>query len=449
MKLIKSKKIKSFFCGAFLATGILLNFLPQKAEAFPSSVFFLQGNFDGITISNQIADPYPSILTMSNMPTRLVAIAPIVINFIHTRPIGVDCALEGPQGEITYLFSDILDAKLRTNHIGFFDGFPQLPTNNLPVAPLAPGFYSPTDGSYFEANPDDFPAPAPPLPYPVSTGVFTNTNPNGNWNLYVTHNYDGIIFPHVDYLGIIQIWGMLGLIYSLNDFDGDNRPDVVFQKKKSIYVVNQTNLVNITKEMPPTTTLSKKGKVVAGGDLNGDGIADLLLRKGKTVEGLLGPGFTTSTHQLTFKGGKRFTTGDYNGDLIADLYIQKKRSLLVSINNNGTGFAAPTVVVPKKGLPKKFKLLGALSGRAQPTVIGSVKQTLVKLEGTNLNAQSTVLGLTKPPKNVAVGQYGADVTGESMIIDGGKKNGLSTKLINEENATSVGKLPKGFKLVAP
>ena len=74
----------------------------------------------------------------------------------------------------------------------------------------------------------------------------------------------------------------------------------------------------------------------------------------------------------------------------------------------------------------------------------------MKLEGTNLNAQSTVLGLTKPPKNVAVGQYGADVTGESMIIDGGKKNGLSTKLINEENATSVGSIPvKGFKLVAP
>ncbi|MBX7158196.1 MAG: hypothetical protein K1X66_07415 [Verrucomicrobiae bacterium] len=386
---------------------------------------------------NTNAVPYPSVITVSNLPTKLIQIE-VSFTLTHTFPDDVDILLVGPEGQSTILMSDCGGSGNITNAPFIITDFT---TNSIPdsTSIALGGRFKPTNFPGNDGTNDVWPSPAPTAPYGTNLAVFTNTNPNGDWKLFVKDDQG------VD-SGLISQWTLNLSIYPENDYNGDSFSDYVLKKKKNIYVVNETNIVSISKSTTPNATI--KSKIVAGADLDGDHISDLITKKGKTVQGLKGPGFTTPIHNLQVKGLKPVASGDFNGDLVPDLYFQKKTSLFVAINT-GSGFEAPKVVADKK-LPKKFKIFGALSGRLQPTVLAQKGTEIVSLSGPDFNTLNKIITLnSKKAKAGAVGQFVFDGSGATILIGEKKTLFLQSPFAPGIVAPFVTNAVKGVKLIAP
>ncbi|MBX7158198.1 MAG: hypothetical protein K1X66_07425 [Verrucomicrobiae bacterium] len=401
-----------------------------------------------ILANNQaIGDHYPSVITVSNISTKISGfLVAVNLSTVSATPVAWDVILEGPEGQVTYLFSDVGNAQSITNvTLILVDIAPPLPTPaNLgdflnPVFALKSGFFRPTDGSFAV---DTFPAPAPVGPYATNLAIFGDTNPNGDWKLYVT---SPIPVPPPSSLTVKQ-WSLIIFPYSQNDYLGDGGFHYVAKKGKKVYVVNQTNVFPISKATPPSAIV--KAKIVGGADLDGDHISDLIIKKGKTIQGLKGPTFTTPTHTLQVKGMKPVASGDFNGDFIPDLYLQKKTSLYVAINTSNN-FEAPKLIADKT-LPKKFKVFGALSGRSQPTVLAQDKTTIAQLDGPTFATANQIVQLTsKKIKAGAVGQYVGDYTGSTIILQQKKTISFHSPFAPEIITPLVTNSVKGIKLAAP
>jgi hypothetical protein len=389
--------------------------------------------------------PYPSILTVSNLPTKIAGFAVRVTLDTGTTPTpAMDAILEGPQGQTTFLFSDVGNNQGVTNIIlTIIDGFPLMPTNTPGPIPLSSGFFSPTDNNLDMFGLFDiFPPPAPQGPFPTSLAIFQDANPNGDWKLYMT---SVPIPPFLSPLSITR-WELIFLLHPQNDYNGDGLSDYILKKGKKVYVVNDTNVVSITKSTTPNFQI--KSKIVAGADLDGDHISDLLIKRGKTIQGLKGPDFSTPIHSIKVKGMKPVASGDFNGDLIPDLYLQKKTSLFVAINT-GTGFEAPKLIADKT-LPRKFKIFGALSGRLQPTVLAQNKTTVASLSGPSFSTPNTIVQLTsKKIKAGAVGQYLFDGSGATILLQNKKTLSFHSPFAPGIVTPFVTNAVKGVKLAVP
>lgn len=430
--------------------SLIFGLLAFKAN---SQVFVAQEEDVIIASGNTNAGVYPSTVSISNISTEIAAMAVRVDLFTGPgSPLFWDVILEGPEGQVSILFSDVGNAQGVTNQILLIvDGAPSMPTpTNLmqafdPAFRLVSGIYSPTDGNFFDLvsmAPDTFAPPAPQGPYSASLAVFKDTNPNGVWKLYATTPF-GFMPPAV--LNITR-WELIIAPYSQNDYVGDGGFHYVAKKGKKVYVVNQTNVVPITKSTPPIATV--KAKIVAGADLDGDHISDLIVKKGKTVQGLKGPAFTAPIHSIKVKGMKPVASGDFNGDFIPDLYLQKKTSLYVAINT-GTGFQTPQLIADKT-LPKKFKVFGALSGRSQPAVLAQNKTTIAQLDGPTFATANQIVQLTsKKIKAGAVGQYLGDFTGATILLQQKKALSFHSPFVPGTLFPFATNAVKGVKLIAP
>jgi hypothetical protein len=143
----------------------------------------------------------------------------------------------------------------------------------------------------------------------TSAGSLNPTTISAKWQLVGTGYFDtdtnrDLVFQHDD--GSLAVWLMqkttLKLAQFLNpatvsdpawrvqgagDFDGDGRSDLVLQNQSSsdlaIWFMNGLNLTSgqfVSPANPGTPT----AKVVAVGDYNGDGLADLVLQRGGQLE---------------------------------------------------------------------------------------------------------------------------------------------------------------------
>lgn len=126
------------------------------------------------------ANPYPSTIAVSGLPTAGVVVANVSLNnFAHTFPDDVDVVLVSPAGQSVILMSDVGGGADATGQTFTF--------NDAAASLMADGAFNPT-GTYRPTNigtGDNWPAPGP-LATPTSTTLSTFTgNPNGNWNLYV------------------------------------------------------------------------------------------------------------------------------------------------------------------------------------------------------------------------------------------------------------------------
>ena len=443
----------------FVLSIIMLLIINTKINAYIVGPLPNQSN---ITLGDNLvgtttADPYPSIITISNLPTKISFLAVKVT--LSTLPTivsaSIDVVLEGPQGQKCLLFSDVGNRITLNNVIlTIFDEAPlAMPVMNAqgllddPLYKLTAGFFHPTDGNFYA---DQIPQPAPVGPYPLSLAEFKNINPNGDWKLYATIPFS-MATPNAI---TINNWALIIDIYPQNDYTGDRIADYVLKKGKKIFVVNETNTVPFNNSVPITketaSNASIKGKIIGGADLDGDHISDLIIKKGKNVQGLKGPSFASPIHTLKVKGMKPVASGDFDGDLLPDLYFQKKTSLHVAINT-GTGFEAPKIIA-NNTLPKKFKVFGALSGRLQPVVIAKNKTTIAQLEGPTFSTPINVAQTSsRKVKASAVGQFAfaADITGSTIIFQQKKDlNFVSPVQPGIFNSLQNNKL-RGLKIVAP
>lgn len=135
-----------------------------------------------------IADPYPSEIVVSGMPSYTQKVTLNFDGFAHTAPADASMLLVGPTGAYCGIFSGVgagvpvtgLDITLDDDAASF-----------LPQSVLSSGTFLPSPVRFI--TPGDFPSPAPiPAKYLYTAlAIFISTDPNGTWSLYITNAFSG------------------------------------------------------------------------------------------------------------------------------------------------------------------------------------------------------------------------------------------------------------------
>jgi hypothetical protein len=137
----------------------------------------------------QAADPFPSTIQVSGFKKGKVKDVNVVLrDFQHTFPDDVDELLVSPEGESTFILSDV-----GTKNDLFEIGGVTLTIDDeaddlLPDSSnLISGTFRPANGDpdfSGDESGDEFPPPAPE-PGDSQLSVFDGMNPNGEWQLFV------------------------------------------------------------------------------------------------------------------------------------------------------------------------------------------------------------------------------------------------------------------------
>lgn len=168
--------------------------------------------------ARDMANPYPSQITVSNLPGTVESIRVTLYDFSHVFPDHVDVLLVGPQGQKFVIMGDaggsLSISPSSPITLSFGDAGTSQPPNS---SVLSSCFCEPTT---WEGPVTNFPQPAPAGPYnepgsAVANGtgsdtfaeVFGGTQPNGVWSLYVRDD-NGTARPEIDSGMIAGGWGI-------------------------------------------------------------------------------------------------------------------------------------------------------------------------------------------------------------------------------------------------
>jgi hypothetical protein len=188
----------------------------------------------------------------------------------------------------------------------------------------------------------------------------------------------------------------------------------------AVYFKNRTDFT--TEELPDS---------VAIGDLNGDGIPDLVVTNwgSGTVSVLLGTGHGNYEPQRSFAAGGRpdgVVIRDFNGDGVPDLAVTSETNNAVSILlGDGTGaFGAPTSF--SVGLYPRALALGDFNGDGVPdlAVVSSGSQTITILLGNGAGSFSLkgTLSTGRTPYAVKVGDFNGDGKLDLAVVNFSENN---------------------------
>jgi subtilisin-like proprotein convertase family protein len=146
------------------------------------------------TNSTTIATPYPSTITVTNLPGQVIDKVAVTLNGLsHTFPSDIVMLLAGPGSQTAVLMAEVggQDKFSVTNLTLTLDDKAHLP---LPVyTSLSSGTFQPFNAFPlfgFPTLPFDFPSPAAPgtSNSPTALSVFKGTDPNGTWSLFVLND---------------------------------------------------------------------------------------------------------------------------------------------------------------------------------------------------------------------------------------------------------------------
>lgn len=146
----------------------------------PTTVDYVFSNNASIAIpEGGAANPYPSVINVSNVPTQLAKVTVRLNQLGHTFPSDIDILLVGPQGQTAMIMSDVGGANAINGVTLLLD---DAATTPIPLGgPLVSGTYIPNNSGLS----DPMPAPAPTQAGASALSVFQGTNPNGEWRLFV------------------------------------------------------------------------------------------------------------------------------------------------------------------------------------------------------------------------------------------------------------------------
>lgn len=125
-----------------------------------------------------VGSPYPSEITVSNIPIQLAKVTVRLNSMSHTFPADVDILLVGPGGQTAFVMSDVGGGD-DINGVNLV--LDDAAAGSLPAAMITSGTYKPTNAQVG----DVMPAPAPAASSSSVLSVFNGTNPNGVWKLFV------------------------------------------------------------------------------------------------------------------------------------------------------------------------------------------------------------------------------------------------------------------------
>ncbi|MFE0454658.1 FG-GAP-like repeat-containing protein [Streptomyces sp. NPDC058914] len=149
-------------------------------------------------------------------------------------------------------------------------------------------------------------------------------------------------------------WNTFDIVTSPGDVTGDGRPDVIARKAATgvVYLYKGTSAGTLTPAVKLYADWRKYKKVVGAGDLNGDGVGDLLTQdKANNLfrffgrsNGTFAPGV-----KLYANWGAPYNAlvgvGDTTGDGKADLVARDTAGVLYRIPGNGKGSFSPRVKI--------------------------------------------------------------------------------------------------------
>lgn len=171
---------------ALLVTvGLILDASAQTVRTFtnPASI-----NIQDLTTAN----PYPSSITVSNVPPNASRFIVRLKGFTHAYPDDVGVLLVAPDGRRVRLFTDCMgdgggDGIVTPIDLTI-DDFAPLALPDNPSGDTPSGSYKPKRGTSDGVSPQhpvNFPAPAPSGTYAETLATFDNINANGTWRLFV------------------------------------------------------------------------------------------------------------------------------------------------------------------------------------------------------------------------------------------------------------------------
>ncbi|MDB6028074.1 MAG: hypothetical protein JWM68_4297, partial [Verrucomicrobiales bacterium] len=132
-----------------------------------------------ITPDNDIASPYPSMITVPALSGTLVKVAVTLVNFTNFVAGQMDIILVNPNNTAAYVMSDVGVGAPMTGPVTLT--FSDDATSTLGQGPPpSTGTYKPVN---YEGN-ETLPSPAPSGTYGSTFGVFTNQSVGGTWTLY-------------------------------------------------------------------------------------------------------------------------------------------------------------------------------------------------------------------------------------------------------------------------
>ena len=167
---------------------------PQSGQAPLGGVITSTCNSGAITIPNPIsgtlgmANPYPSIITITGQVGVVASVAVTLTNLTHTFPDDIDALLVGPGGQHVMLMSDAGGGGDVSNITLAFRATGQVLSD---TTVLTSGTYMPANYTGNDGANDSFIPPAPAPPYTTTLAVFNGTAPNGQWRLFVFDDQSG------------------------------------------------------------------------------------------------------------------------------------------------------------------------------------------------------------------------------------------------------------------
>ena len=170
--------------------GVLICLLGSSAAPRSAQAFNVQEDNANpiVTPDTGPASLYPSSITFSNVPGKIIRMSLRLRQMTHTFPDDYDILLVGPQGQKAMLMSDCGGSVAVVNYTVFItETALAMPDSSALDDPYG---YLPTNYSGGSDPHDIFPPNAANI-YSTSLAVFNNTDPNGTWNLYVVDDATG------------------------------------------------------------------------------------------------------------------------------------------------------------------------------------------------------------------------------------------------------------------
>jgi uncharacterized repeat protein (TIGR01451 family) len=195
------------------------------------------------------ANPYPSVIVVSNVSGDVSTVTVTVSNLIHSYPHDIGMLLVGPTGANCVLMSATAAySGISTPITVTFD---QNAAQALPAeGGIVPGSYQPTD--YYESQNGTTEtytnSPVPVGPYNTNLAVFGSLSANGTWSLYVEDD------ANADSGAISNGWGLAFTTITPVNQVADLAAGIVASTNLVVLGNNITNIWTVTNNGPDAAT---------------------------------------------------------------------------------------------------------------------------------------------------------------------------------------------------
>ena len=279
------------------------------------------------------AAPYPSSIIVSGL-TGTVSKVTVRLNRVsHNFPADIDLLLVGPGGQAVVLMSDAgLNFPINDVTLTFNDLAPEPPPC---LGQITSDTFKPSN-CFGAPEPDIWPSHAPPGPYGTALSAFDGTNPNGTWSLFV---FDDEL---ADIGSIAGGWSLTISTCCGDGGGGGGGPTHIGSlvtgagsgggpHVRVFDGVTGSQLPGLIGSFFAYDPAFTGGVFVACGDVNGDGVDDVVTGAGSgggphvrmfdgvTGSQLPGPIGSFFAYNPAFTGGVRVAICDVNGDGQADI----------------------------------------------------------------------------------------------------------------------------------